>query len=199
MVFDVGGVLVELTGAAKLIEWTGSKYKTESELHDAWIRSPAVQCFERGHCSSKEFSSLIVKELDLPVSGKVFIDEFKKWPNGLFDGSKSLLEQVKTILPIACLSNTNELHWPNQKDAEYLNNIFDQMFLSYQMEMVKPDQEIFDCMIDLIGLPPQHILFLDDNQINVDAGNRAGLTSHLSRGYDEVRHALEKFGCIKSD
>ena len=53
VVFDVGGVLVELTGAAKLIEWTGSKYKTESELHDAWIRSPAVQWLECGYRYSK--------------------------------------------------------------------------------------------------------------------------------------------------
>ena len=196
MVFDVGGVLVELTGASKLIEWTGSKFKTESELYEAWICSAAVQQFERGHCSSNEFSASIVEEFQLPVSEKDFIDEFNSWPNGLYSESKSLLEKVKALLPIACLSNTNELHWPNQRDAEYLNSIFDRMFLSYQVGMVKPDPEIFHHMIEELNLPPQHILFLDDNQINVDAGSQAGLSSHLARGIDEARCILEKTNCI---
>jgi len=191
VVFDVGGVLVELTGAARLLEWTEPKYRTESELYEAWICSPAVQHFECGHCSAKDFSAAIVREFELPVSDEVFIDEFEKWPNGLFKGAKPLLERVKGVIPIACLSNTNDVHWPNQKDAEYLNDIFDHMFLSYQMGMVKPDQRIFTSMIDALDVPPHQILFLDDNQICVDAGKRAGLTSHLAKGIDQVGRILE--------
>ena len=187
---------MEITGAAKLIEWTGSRFKTESELYDAWIRSPAVQHFERGHCSKKEFSSCIVSEFHLPVSEEAFIKEFIAWPNGLLTGAKSLLQQVKKKFPVACLSNTNEMHWPTQKDADFLHNIFDQMFLSYQLGMVKPDQEIYRHMIHSIGIPAQHILFLDDNQINVDGATQLGLTSCLTKGVEEARFVLEKFGCI---
>lgn len=196
VVFDVGGVLVELTGGAKFIEWTGTKFETEQALLNAWLHSPSVQQFERGHCSSEDFTASIVKEFELPVSEETFLDEFERMPNGLLEGAKSLLEQVKNHRPIACLSNTNELHWSNQKDAGYLNDVFDQMFLSYQMGMVKPDQEIYLSMIRKIGLPPHHILFLDDNKTNVDAANRAGLTACLTKGIVEARSTLEKFNCL---
>ena len=196
VVFDVGGVLVELTGADKFIEWTGNKYQHKYEFYHAWITSAVVQKFERGHCSKEFFVDAIIEEMQLPVSADLFVQEFTSWPNGLLDGIADLLKQVKINRPIACLSNTNELHWPNQKDADFLNTIFDQMFLSYQMGMVKPDEEIYHCMVEQIGLPPEQILFLDDNQINVDGAAEAGITARQARGYHEVKSTLAEFNCI---
>ncbi len=190
IVFDVGGVLVELTGAATLFEWTGDRFGSEAELYEAWICSPAVQEFERGHCSVDKFSKAVVNELGLPVTPSEFIDEFVRWPNGLLEGAASLLDQLKEFHRVACLSNTNELHWMNQKDAGYLNTVFDQMFLSYRMGMVKPDLEIFDSMIEQIRVPPHRVLFLDDNQINVDAAKQSGLHAHRVLGVGETRVVL---------
>ncbi len=193
VVFDVGGVLVELTGADKLIEWTGNKYQDEYEFYHAWITSPVVQKFERGHCSKEFFVKAIIEEMRLPVSAKQFIQEFTSWPNGLLDGIADLLPLVKTKLPIACLSNTNELHWPNQKDADFLNTIFDQMFLSYEMGMVKPDIEIYEEMVGQIGLPASQILFIDDNQINIDGAVKAGLIARKARGLADIQQVFREF------
>ena len=46
VVFDVGGVLVELQGGSILMRWTHPQYSTEAELHEAWILSKAVRKFE---------------------------------------------------------------------------------------------------------------------------------------------------------
>jgi putative hydrolase of the HAD superfamily len=88
----------------------------------------------------------------------------------------------------------------NQKDTGYLNRIFDRMFLSYRMGMVKPDLEIYHAMIKALDLPPSRILFLDDNQINVDAAIEAGITAHRVRGVSESRTLLEslKPGDVKN-
>jgi HAD superfamily hydrolase (TIGR01509 family) len=190
IVFDVGGVLVELAGASTLFEWTGDRFGSEAELYEAWICCPAVQEFERGHCSVDKFSKAVVNELGLPVTPADFLEEFVRWPNGLLEGAASLLDQLKEFHKVACLSNTNELHWMNQKDASYLNTVFDQMFLSYRMGMVKPDLEIYDSMIELIRVPPHKVLFLDDNQINVDAAKQSGLRAYRVRGVGETRAVL---------
>ena len=196
IVFDVGGVLVELTGGARLIELTANRYQNEAELHEAWICSPAVQLFERGQCNADAFAAAIVSELALPISKQQFIQEFTSWANGLLPGAKDLLEQLKQSYPIACLSNTNVIHWPHQKDSEYLNRIFDQMFLSYEMGMVKPHTEIYHAMIEHLDVAPENILFLDDNQINVDAARTAGLHAELARGIGEARTVLKNYGLI---
>ncbi len=200
IVFDVGGVLVELIGADILLQWTGSRFRNEAELYEAWICSPVVQQFERGHCSVEKFASSIIEELGLPVAENEFLDEFVSWPNGLLEGAVDMLHELKQHSPVACLSNTNEVHWMNQKDTGYLNRIFDRMFLSYRMGMVKPDLEIYHAMIKALDLPPSRILFLDDNQINVDAAIEAGITAHRVRGVSESRTLLEslKPGDVKN-
>ena len=121
---------------------------------------------------------------------------FADWPNGLLPGAKEMLECVKKKYSIACLSNTNALHWQNQKDADYLNVIFDTMFLSYQMGLVKPDANIYMSMIDHLSCSAHEILFIDDNQINIDGARNVGITAHRAKGIKEVTNVLSSHGCI---
>ena len=196
VVFDVGGVLVELVGGEKMLEWTGERYASLADMYHDWILCPAVQQFERGHCAVDEFALGVVADLKLPVSPGEFLEEFLVWPNGLLPGIRETLESVKQGRTIACLSNTNSAHWFSQKDADFLNTVFDHMFLSFQMEMVKPDEEIYLETIRRLGIRPEHILFLEDNRINVEAAARCGIKAELVLGTDQVRAALSQYGCL---
>ena len=196
VVFDVGGVLVELRGGSILMNWTHPVYSTEAELHKAWILSESVRQFERGELSAETFAAQLVKEFLLPASPAEFLEEFVRWPNGLFPGAKEMLSTVKKGYSIACLSNTNVLHWLNQKDADYLNSIFDTMFLSYEMGMVKPDRDIYDEMIKQLQCDPDEVLFIDDNQVNIDGARHAGVIAHLAKGVDQVSGVLQDHGCL---
>ena len=94
VVFDVGGVLVELIGVEKFLEWTRHKYKEPYEFYEAWIRSPAVRQFECGKSSKAAFIDAVIAEMELPVSATTFHDEFLSWPNGLLTGFRELLPRV---------------------------------------------------------------------------------------------------------
>ena len=196
IIFDVGGVLVELVGGEKMMEWTAGRYASMPEMYHDWIMCPAVKQFERGHCSSDAFSEEIVRDLDLPVSPAEFLEEFMKWPNGLLPGIRETLESVKQSYSIACLSNTNSAHWYSQRDTEFLNNIFDNMFLSFQMGMVKPDDEIYRETVRRLGINAEKILFLEDNRVNVEAAARCGINAELALGTEQVRDVLTRYGCI---
>ena len=196
IIFDVGGVLVELVGGEKMMEWTAGRYASMPEMYHDWIMCPAVQQFERGHCSSDAFSEEVVRDLDLPVSPAEFLEEFMKWPNGLLPGIRETLESVKQSYSIACLSNTNSAHWYSQRDTEFLNIIFDNMFLSFQMGMVKPDDEIYRETVRRLGTNPEQILFLEDNRVNVEAAARCGINAELALGTEQVRDVLTRYGCI---
>ena len=45
---------------------------------------------------------------------------------------------------------------------------------------------------------PEAILFLDDNQINVDGARAVGLRAELVRGVDQARRALRTAGLLGS-
>ena len=75
------------------------------------------------------------------------------------------------------------------------------MQLSYRMGMVKPDPEIYQSMVETIGLPPERLLFFDDNQINIDAARRIGINAYRVRGVTEtlsVLRSLESSPAVES-
>src|SRR5512132_3470305 len=66
VIFDVGGVLVELTGVQQMLNWCGGRL-TEAELWPLWLASPAVRAFEAGRCDAATFGSEVVREFALSV------------------------------------------------------------------------------------------------------------------------------------
>ena len=111
ILFDLGGVLVELTGVPVMLKWTNHRYDEET-LWEAWLNSPAVRSFEKGYSSAEQFADELIKEMDLPVGRAEFIDKFLAWPKCLFPGVTRLMERLKDTYTLACLSNSNVMHWP---------------------------------------------------------------------------------------
>ena len=56
---------------------------------------------------------------------------------------------------------------------------FKGQFISSDLKMMKPAPEFYRYVIQRIGLPPQEILFIDDNKANVDGARAVGLDARL--------------------
>ena len=70
------------------------------------------------------------------------------------------------------------------------------MFLSFQMGMVKPDDEIFRETVRRLDIQAEQVLFLEDNRVNVEAAARCGINAELALGTEQVRAVLTRYGCI---
>ncbi len=196
MVFDMGGVLVEL---GPLTEILGDDPLPVEQFWSRWLASPTVRHFEMGRCGVDAFGDELVEEMGLSIPGTELVARFRAWPKGLFDGAAAMMAELRSqaAAPIvAVLSNTNELHWTEQVDSGVIPELFDRHFLSYRLGLAKPDAEIFQHVIDDLGLPPGEIMFLDDNQPNVDAALALGIDAHLTRGVTEARAALVARGLL---
>ena len=55
VLFDVGGVLVELSGVATLLDWLDHRI-TAQELWSLWLHSPSVRAFETGRVDAGQFA-----------------------------------------------------------------------------------------------------------------------------------------------
>ena len=138
----------------------------------------------------------MVEEFDLEMTAGDILEIFAAWPRGLMPGAAELVSSLATGLQRACLSNTNELHWREQRDAENIQSLFEMRFLSFELGLVKPDREIFEFVLRASGIPGESILFLDDNAINVDGALDAGLDAHRAVGVAEARSILEERGLV---
>ena len=193
VLFDMGGVLVELGPLDQLLGVT----MPPEEFWPRWLGSPAVRAYERGACDTVTFARDLAAELDLPLTTDELTERIRCFPRGLYPGAAELVREVSGAgLATGVLSNTNALHWDHQTDGEILRRLFDHELLSYRLGLVKPDRELFEAVIDILGLAPAEILFLDDNDLNVAGARAAGLEADHTRGVAEARAALHRRGLI---
>jgi glucose-1-phosphatase len=196
VLFDLGGVLVRLGGVAAMQGWAG--IASEEEVWQRWLRCPWVRRFERGRCSPDEFAAGVVTEWALPIGAEEFLAQFRTWPEGLFDDAQRLVAAVRSRIPVGCLSNTNVVHWSDQVARWGLDDMFDVQFLSHELGLVKPDREVFDHVVGTLGLPAERIVFLDDNEANVQQARAVGLTAVRVRGIRQSADALLGLGVLPS-
>jgi HAD superfamily hydrolase (TIGR01509 family) len=194
LLFDLGGVVIELGGMPIWQEWTAEP--DERAVWERWLRSTAVRRFESGRARPAEFADEIVREFALRVTPQEFLAHFEQWPQRPFPGALELLTELRPRFRLGCLSNCNELHWPRFLGEMGLDAAFDRHFSSHELGLLKPDLEVFDRVVADLGCEPERILFLDDNAINVEAARSAGLQGERVQGPEGVRESLRSRGLL---
>ncbi|MBX2879500.1 MAG: HAD family phosphatase [Granulosicoccus sp.] len=193
LIFDLGGVIVELRGPPVLPQWADDQGSVE-QMWEKWLTSDAPRAFESGQIGEAEFSSRVVEELSLNISATEFIDYFRMLPIGPYSGAIELLQSLRPLYTTALFSNSNPMHWHRKMNEMHLGSAFDHHFASHLMGLVKPDEEAFTYVLKALGVPASDVLFFDDNQLNVDAALAAGMQSQRVCGIDALRNALQEKG-----
>jgi len=188
ILFDVGGVLVELGP---------SPFPVEVEfVMDVWQESKAALAFEKGFTTAVEFAHALIAEHDIDCDIGMLIDHFRSWPRGPYPRVYELLSAVRQRYRVAILTNTNALHWSRFHDEFALHEYCERIFASHQLGMAKPEPEIFEYVIGALDAPPAHILFVDDNAANVAAAGARGMQAVQARGVEAVVESLASRGII---
>ena len=195
VLFDLGGVLVELSGLPTMLAWMDNRLSAE-ELSNIWLASPIVRAFETGRTTPEVFADELIKEMALPVARDELLRELAKWPVGLFPGALELLGRVPQQYVKATLSNSNALHWPRVMNDMHLEKAFDHHFVSFLTGKIKPDAEAFQHVMHALSCPGGEILFLDDNQLNVEGARRVGMKAFQAKGVAAAEQVLAEFGVL---
>jgi len=196
VVFDLGGVIIELRGSPIRSEWFADTLD-EKDIWKKWLLSSAPREFESGKLSVNDFAQRVVSELSLSVEPDIFLDYFKGLPIGPYDGAKALLTKVKETHKTALFSNSNAIHWERKMGEMDLGPFFDFHFASHLMGSVKPDQAAFEQVVSGLAVPAGQILFFDDNEMNVNAARQAGLVAEQVAGLQQLRAGLEKHRILR--
>ncbi len=197
VLFDIGGVLVELTGTHMLLSWMGRSLSPD-DVWVKWLTSPTVRAFETGRIGPEEFSTQLVCEMDLSISAGELLRQFAVWPRALYPGALELVRSIPARYTKATLSNCNCVHWPRFIDEMGLGEAFDLHFPSHLTAKIKPDAEAYMQVIDELGCRPSDILYLDDNKLNTDAAEELGIRAVQVKGVHEAEQALLEAGILEA-
>ncbi|HEY1828267.1 MAG TPA: HAD-IA family hydrolase [Acidimicrobiales bacterium] len=194
VLFDLGGVLYDPGGVAPLRELSG--IDSDDELWRRWLSCRWAKAYERGQCSDDDFARGVVDDWGLQIEPDAFMAEFTSWPKGPYEGAEELLRATMAVRPVGCLSNTNDLHWQAHFRHWQVLDELSYRFLSFELGMVKPDPEIFRRVAAALPLSPDRVLFIDDNQLNVDAALAAGFRAARAQLVDGARQVLLDEGVL---
>lgn len=64
------------------------------------------------------------------------------------------------------------------KVREYISSSFkdiDQIFISAEINKIKPNADFYQHLLDSLNINPEELLFLDDNQNNIDGATKLGI------------------------
>jgi putative hydrolase of the HAD superfamily len=194
VLFDLGGVLLEVGGVAPMRALSG--IDTDEELWARWLACRWVQQLEAGRCTPDEFAAGVVADWELAVAPAEFLATFGAWVNQPFPGAPELVAETRAAARIGCLSNTNAFQWDAHFGGLPLIGAFEFRFLSFELGLVKPDPAIFAAVAAGLPASPDRVLFLDDNAVNVEGAAAYGFGARHVRGIGEARRALVETGVL---
>ena len=182
IIFDFGGVILDINP-----DLSRHKFAVMLGVENArrLEEEQVPQLYESGRMTRGEFIAKINQ-----IGGTNYSEEeiLNAWNAMLLAYQKPRIEWIKRLCnthKLLMLSNTNESHFEyfhNKLIAEYgvtFYQMFDHVYLSHEMGLLKPSLEIFQKVIDEQQLNPPRTLFIEDTQRNVDAARQVGLQTLL--------------------
>jgi putative hydrolase of the HAD superfamily len=187
ILFDLVGVLVEprVIFENTYLEDNNISYH---KFFKNWSDSKAVDDFESGVITEEEFAKARVNELDISISHETFLSVLRSMKTSLYNGVEEFLSMLtKKNITLACLSNTNSIHWQSIENREVFDKYFVKKLLSFKIGFTKPHKEIYLHAINSLSYPADKIIFFDDIDENVKAARSCGLNAVCVSNFDDLK------------
>ncbi|HOO27971.1 MAG TPA: HAD family phosphatase [Lachnospiraceae bacterium] len=190
ILFDVDGVLAKAQNTAA--EVLKENNITIEEFFQGWDVSRAVFDFETGSSTPAEFSEARGEELDRGLQPDAVMKILAAQKSVLYNGVEELLDKLyKRKFTLACLSNTNVLHWNSIEGKEIFDRYFFRKFLSHEMGLMKPQKEIYQVVLDTLQCSAREILYFDDSGRNIEAALELGFQAVRVKDFDDMAKKIE--------
>lgn len=197
IIFDLGGVLYDLDRQRCVDALQNAGLDKVDELLTNYKQAGVFQLLEDGAIPADYFYEEIRQ-----LAGKYIPNETIKaaWDAFLVEIPDYKLEMVLNLrkrFQIFMLSNTNEIHFGDaiprafEKNGKTINDYFDRMYLSYKMNVSKPNPDIFHQLISDSGINPHETLFIDDSPENIRVANELGFKTYLAKPKEDFSHVFE--------
>ncbi len=181
LLLDLGNVIFELDWE-KPIQTLGLRGSRLEKilLHQIQAWGPYDQ-YERGKLTTDEFLIFLNQNCDHPIKRADFLEAWQSLIAGYFIGMEELLEKLSDTLPLYALTNTNPAHYDYILSLKGMSH-FRQIFSSVTTGFRKPENQIFETVLETLELPPEEILYIDDTESHVEAAKALGFRAEVFRG-----------------
>jgi putative hydrolase of the HAD superfamily len=148
---------------------------------------------DQGTVSIPEYWARVGAELGLEFGPaqvqRLWAIDFRSWIS-VEPGSIDILAELNAGgTRVALLSNAGFDYGDAFRRAPFAA-YFEQVFVSAELGMIKPDPEIYRHVARELGIEPADMVFIDNKKVNVDGAESIGITGHVFTGVGELRTFL---------
>ena len=106
----------------------------------------------------------------------------------------AFVKELKTSgkYKIGLLSNVNRDWMDKILPVFNEENLFDDMVLSGDIHIVKPDPKIYKIMASNLGVKPEECLMVDDSKINILGAEQAGMKGIVHISLEQTRREIDQ-------
>ncbi|MBP7101972.1 MAG: HAD family phosphatase [Bacteroidales bacterium] len=197
LIFDFGGVLIDLDKERSVKAFSELGIERIDELLSHWCQKGVFLDFEEGKISTENFLTEIKKMTSRAVSSDEIKRAFFLFLVDLPRYKLDLILKLRNHYQIFLLSNINELIYNYclneyfHKFHQQIEDYFDKIYLSFQLNVCKPKKEIFEKMLLDAAINPEETLFLEDGQQNIVTAQSLGINTFLVKAYEDFSPVFE--------
>ncbi len=197
VVFDLGGVLVDWDPRYLLREvMPGREAEMETILADVLNHAWNLER-DKGDSWPEAMDQLKVDHPQWAETFDLYTERWAETLGGSHEDTVAILRELKDRgTPLYALSNWSAEMFPHAEATYDWLELFDGIIVSGRVQMVKPDREIFDHLLETFGLSPADVLFVDDHEPNVIAARSYGIAAHHFEGAAGLRQRLIAEGLL---
>ena len=187
IVFDLGDVILNIDVPLASSSFGKLSGREQHEILTLFKEKELFRLFETGLVDEDAFRNTIRELLEFPDWSEEIIDT--AWNSLLLDIPPARIELIKELgknYRLFLLSNTSSIHIKQvnkilhaASGVEKLDDLFEKVYLSYEMGLMKPDPAIYLHVLEESGLIAEETLFLDDNADNIAAASKLGIDTIL--------------------
>lgn len=192
IIFDLGGVIIDLHVDQTVKHFSEALKKSEEEVAKAHQEADFFLLYEKGLISDDQFYLALNNHFQTTVDHNTLSDAWNAMLGKIVSEKIDFIQQLQNTYECWVLSNTNAIHERkfNQilmADAGYkrLHDVFDKVYFSHELNMRKPDAEIFEHILTTNRVEPGDAVFLDDSEENIRSAQKVGMGGiHIPRNAD---------------
>ena len=189
VLFDLGNVLIDFDYHLSARRISRFCDRSPKDIAGLFFDSEMTVLFESGKISPVDFFAKVKAALDLKLSYAAFVPI---WNEIFFLSAKnrsvySLINNLKLHYGIALISNIDILHYEYLKKHFPVFNVFDEIFLSYELGLVQPDRLIYQKVLTALKVEPGSVFYTDDRPELVKSAHELGINSFVFRGTGSLK------------
>jgi putative hydrolase of the HAD superfamily len=197
VLFDVGGVMLtngwDHNQRAAVLQHFG----LDREQFEARHEGP-YDALERDLISVNDYLDAVVFYESRSFTPDEFIEVMKAQSVPIPDNAMGVLGEVAGAGKwlVGLLNNESRLLHEFRMKKFNLLQFLDVQLSSCYLGMRKPDAEIYRRALDILGVPADRIVFIDDRKGNTDAAAAAGIHAIQFLGEEKLRRDLNQLGIL---